>query len=172
MAPVYIGVGSNIEPLRNIPAAIKLLREWGITVFASSTFYRTPAIGRPEQEPYANGVWLIEYARSAWELKALLRKTEEHLGRVRTEDRYAPRSLDLDILLFGDLVTHEKGLIIPDPHITERPFLCRCLLELDPAIRMPESGRRLSEFSSADWLMMEEHAEITKAVRRTLEMKA
>lgn len=169
MTTVYIGVGSNIEPLDNITAALDLLRDGGTGIVASSRFYRTAAIGRPEQEAYANGVWRARCGLPPRELRTVLRRIERQLGRIRTEDKFAPRSIDLDILLFGELLIEDAELRVPDPHILERPFLSKCLLELDPDIRMPDSGFRLAELARADWTTLEEYSEITQTIRQKLE---
>lgn len=67
------------------------------------------------------------------------------MGRIRTEDKYAPRTIDLDILLYGDQVIQEPDLKIPDPDLYRRPFLAIALLELAPQLRLPDSGSLLAE---------------------------
>lgn len=171
MSVVYIGVGSNIDPTHNVPSALDELSARGIRIVASSRFYRTAPIGRPEQFPYANGVWRTETETEPLRLKTILREVEQHLGRVRTDDKFAPRSIDLDILLYGQLSTHDEALLIPDPHILERPFLSLCLLELDPDIRLPGSSDRLRELSRVEDTVLEEYSEITRAIRAKLEVQ-
>ena len=141
---VYVAVGANIEPERNIIDGLGQLSR-RLPVAAISTFYRTPAIGRPEQEDYVNGVIALESRGDPLALKDLLRDVERAMGRVRTEDAFAPRTLDLDILLYGDRVFDEVGLIIPDPDIATRPFLAAGLIELDPSLTLPGDSRSLAE---------------------------
>ena len=147
MAPVraYLAVGANIEPERNIRAGLERLSAI-LPIAAISSFYRTRAIGRPDQDDYLNGVVAVDTALDPRKLKEdVLRAIECALGRVRTADAYAPRPLDLDILLYGDRVIAEGDFEIPDPDITVRPFLAAGLLELDPSLMLPGDSRRLAE---------------------------
>ena len=141
----YIAVGSNMEPEKNLPAALARLIQ-RVRVVAVSTMYRTPALDRPHQPDFVNGVWSVETRHTPRDLKyTVLRPIEEALGRVRTADAYADRPIDLDIALYGAQVIEEQGLIIPDPDILRRPFLAVPLLELVPDLVLPGSGVRLSE---------------------------
>ena len=140
----YISVGSNIEPEKNIPEALEKLKKY-VSVKAVSTFYRTVPIGRPEQPAFLNGVWQIDAEQTARELKFdVLRQIEAELGRVRTEDKYAARTIDLDIALYGDMVIDEPDLRIPDPDIRQRPFIAVPLLELAPLLVLSDTGELLS----------------------------
>lgn len=144
-ATVYLSVAGNMAPEENIPRAIARLREAG-TITGISMFYRTPAINRPDQPDYLNGVVRMECALAPRVLKyAVLRVIEADLGRVRGEDRYAARPIDLDILLFGDRVLREEGLEIPDPDLIERPFLAAGVLDLAPELILPGNGRPLKD---------------------------
>ena len=128
----FIAVGGNLSPQDSIPAALHLLGK-KCRLRQISTFYRTKAINRPEQPDYLNGVVHVEYSGDPRSLKfEVLRLIEDALGRVRTKDSYAARTIDLDILLFGSLVINEPGLVIPDPDICCRPFLAADLAELLP----------------------------------------
>ncbi len=141
----YVSVGANIEPERNIIAGLRLLSN-RVPIVALSSFYRTPAIGRPEQGDYLNGVIALDTDMEPMALKEeVLRAVEQALGRVRSEDAYAPRPLDLDILLHGNRVFHDGGMKIPDPDIAARPFLAAGLLELNPSLTLPGDGRRLAD---------------------------
>jgi 2-amino-4-hydroxy-6-hydroxymethyldihydropteridine diphosphokinase len=157
----YVGVGSNIEPEANIERALEQLRQ-SVRVTGTSTFYRTAAIGRPDQADYLNGVWRIEPALSAKELKvSVLRPIEQRLGRVRGSDRYAPRTIDLDVLLCGRQVVHDADCQVPAPEILDRRFLCMGLLELDPDLVLPGMDRPLAllvkraqeEALEPDWVL-------------------
>jgi 2-amino-4-hydroxy-6-hydroxymethyldihydropteridine diphosphokinase len=141
---VYVSVGANVAPERSILDGLgQLARRVHFT--AISTFFRTPAIGRPDQEDYLNGVVALETDLEPLALKEVLRSVERAMGRVRTDDAYAPRTLDLDILLYGNRVFKETGLEIPDPDIAARPFLAAGLIELNPSLTLPGDSRRLAE---------------------------
>lgn len=142
---VYIGVGSNIAPGENIPKAFRHLTD-RTAISATSTFYCTKPLGNRNQPEYRNGVWRIETAYAPLELKnQILKKIEKALKRERSEDRYASRTIDLDLLLYDDDVFSCEGLTVPDPDIYKRPFLAAGLFELDPRLRMPDSGIGIKE---------------------------
>lgn len=146
---VYIAVGSNIQPEYHIPEALRLLQDY-VRVTDCSTFYRTPAIDRPDQPDYRNGVFKARTDIPARTLKFnILRMIEQQLGRVRSGDDYAPRTIDLDIALYGDHRIDEPGLRVPDPAIRHRAFLAGPLLELDPELVLADTGRPLREVPTA-----------------------
>jgi len=144
MARAFIGVASNIEPGRHIERALELLAA-ELRVMAVSTFFLTEPLGAPGQDDYFNGVVEVETSLEPRDLKAALRRIEAAAGRVRTADRYAPRTLDLDVLVYGDLSLPAGDLRLPAPEICERPFVARALYELAPALVLPGSGRALRE---------------------------
>lgn len=149
MARVFIAIGSNIWPEENVREAIRLLRRQ-VQVVAISTFYRTEAKDRPEQPPFYNGIVEIETKLPPAELKhGVLRRIEERLGRTRTEDKYDPRSIDLDVVVYGDLVVATEEVMIPDPEIANRAFLAIPLRELAPDLVLPGSGVRMAEIAAA-----------------------
>ena len=147
MPRAFIGVGSNIEPEANIRAALGLLRKRA-RVTRASTFYRTDPIGRPEQPAFRNGVFEVETSLPPAELKQVLRDIEAQLYRRRTSDKYAPRTIDLDLLLYDDLAIADEGLTLPDPDIERRAFLAIPLCELAPDGVLPGSGRPLCEVAA------------------------
>lgn len=129
ISDAFVSVGANIEPERNIRAALMALQE-RTRVVGSSTFYRTQPIGRCDQPWYVNGVWRIETEVPASQMKtAVLQPIEGGLGRVRTGDRDSPRTIDLDLVLYGDLVVNEEALTLPHPDIA-RPFVYFPVVEL------------------------------------------
>jgi 2-amino-4-hydroxy-6-hydroxymethyldihydropteridine diphosphokinase len=135
MARAFIAIGSNIDPERNVLAALRLLRR-RVRIVAVSTFYRTQAEGRPGDPDFINGVALIETELAPRALKLeVLREVEQALGRQRTADGSAPRTMDLDLLLYDNLEDDE--LRLPDADILRRPFVAFPLLELDPGLRLP-----------------------------------
>jgi len=151
MTRVYIGIGSNIDAEKNVRKALSLLAGKAHIV-AISTIYRTePEYSHcvSEQPEYLNGVVAIETDLSPVELKnTILREIERELGRVRSDDRYAPRTIDLDILVFGDRVISENGLAIPDPQIPMRAFLAIPLFEVAPDLILPGSGQPIGEIAA------------------------
>jgi len=169
MARVFIGVGSNINPEANVEKAMNLLAE-SVRVVAVSTFYRTEAEGRGGQPPFCNGVVEVETEMPPGELKrSVLRRIEERLGRRRSEDKYAARTIDLDILICDDLAGTFDGLVIPDPQIAERPFLAIPLGELAPDLVLPGTGVPLREIAEAHiGQKMEPLREYTELLRRSI----
>lgn len=124
-----IAVGANIEPEKNILAALRALQE-EVHVPASSTFYRTQPMGQSEQPRFINGAWRIETTLSALQVKTgLLRGIEEQLGRRRTQDKFAPRTIDLDLVLYDDLVVSNRKVVLPHPDL-KRAFVYVPAVEL------------------------------------------
>ncbi len=107
----------------------------------ASRLYRTPAWGQIEQPDFINAVAMIETGLGARELLDRLLAIERDFGRVRAEDeRWGPRTLDLDLLLFGDAVIDEPGLQVPHPHLHERAFALVPLAEIAPELPIPGAG--------------------------------
>lgn len=166
-----MSLGSNIDPERNVPAALELLAQQARLVDVS-TIYRTRPLDRPEQGMYLNGVCRIRTYLPPRALKFdCLRKVEAALGRVRTEDAFEARTIDLDIVLYGDRVIREEDLLVPDPEVAIRPFVAFPLFELAPETQMPDTGRPLLEIvreMSRDDLTAD--IAFTKALRARLEL--
>jgi len=149
MTEGYIAIGSNVKPEENIPAALRRLRD-EVRLEAVSTFYRTRPIASLLAPDFYNGAARIEADADARELKfRVLRGIEKELGRVRAHDRNAPRTIDLDLVLFGDLVVNEDGLMVPDPDIMMRAFIAVPLLELAPDLMLPGAGMKLRDAAAA-----------------------
>ncbi len=148
MARAFVAVGSNINPARNVRAAIRALAE-RVRVAAISTVYRTEPECRPGQPPFYNCVIEIETGLSPRTFKfQLLRGIEAALGRQRTADKDAPRTIDLDLLLYDDLVLNTSGLVLPDPDIARRPFLAIPLSELSPGLVLPGTLAPVAELAA------------------------
>jgi 2-amino-4-hydroxy-6-hydroxymethyldihydropteridine diphosphokinase len=168
MARVFVGVGSNIDPEGNVPRALKLLKG-EVPVLATSTFYRTRAWGRPSDPQFVNGVIELGDSLGPLELKRTLRRVEEAVGRQRQPDRYAPRTIDLDLLLHGDRVESTKELTLPDPEILRRPFIAIPLFELAPSLVLPDSGMAIREaVKLLEPFPMEPMPDFTDHVRKEL----
>jgi dihydroneopterin aldolase/2-amino-4-hydroxy-6-hydroxymethyldihydropteridine diphosphokinase len=145
MDDAFIAVGSNIEPERHIPAAFETLKQ-RVRITDVSTFYQTEPLGGRAQPPFLNGVWRVETAAPPRSLKFdVLRTVEQELGRVRTDDKYAARVIDLDLILYGETVIEEPGLVLPDPDIQRRPFIAVPLLGLAPDLVLPDTGQQLAD---------------------------
>jgi 2-amino-4-hydroxy-6-hydroxymethyldihydropteridine diphosphokinase len=148
MARAFIGIGSNIDPAENVHAAIRSLAQKTHLV-GISMVYCTDALDRPEQPPYYNCVVEIETEAPPAEVKhGILRTIENNLGRKRTEDKYAPRTIDLDLIVYGDLTIDAEGIKLPDPEILERPFLAIPLFELAPDMVLAGYGLRIGEIAA------------------------
>jgi 2-amino-4-hydroxy-6-hydroxymethyldihydropteridine diphosphokinase len=135
MRRAFIGVGSNIAPDRNIREALHRLAQFA-SITAISTFYRQPAVGRPNQPDFVNGVVAIEADRAS-NLAKVLRQIEKDLGRRRTADRYAARPIDLDLLLLDDDVAQHGALPLPHADILNRAFVAIPRCELAPSLVLP-----------------------------------
>lgn len=145
MARAYIGIGSNIDPAANVEQSLRLL-SGKVRITGLSGVYLTRPVNRPEQEPYYNCVAEIETAMPPLALKRnVLRAIEDALGRKRSEDRYAARTIDLDLILYDEVEMTSEELVLPDPDILLRPFLAVPLFELAPGLVLPGSGRPLAE---------------------------
>ena len=148
VAEAFIGVGSNIEPERNIIEALERFSKH-VDITGVSSFYKTTPILRKNQDNYLNGVWQISTSMPPRELKfSVLRAIEKELHRNRKSDKYASRTIDLDILLYGDLVIDEDNLTIPDPDIYKRSFIAFPLSELNPDLIMPDTKKPLIDILS------------------------
>ena len=165
----YIAVGSNIEPERHVLRALEHLA-CRVRITGVSTFYRTPAIGTADQADYLNGVVRIETPLSPRELKfGVLREIEAQEGRVRSGDKYGPRTIDLDLALYGDLVIMDEDLTVPAPEIETRVFVSVPLCELDPDLRLPGKGTRIADLvGEADRQSLRPQIEFTQTLRQRL----
>jgi 2-amino-4-hydroxy-6-hydroxymethyldihydropteridine diphosphokinase len=136
---VYLGLGTNIGDRRaNLRAALAALRE-EIDVLALSSIYESEPVGYADQPPFWNMVARAATPLAPAELLARLIGIEQRMGRQRSF-RNAPRIIDLDILLYGDVVQADPGLQLPHPRMSERAFVLRPLTELAPSLRDPQTG--------------------------------
>lgn len=143
MKRAYVGIGSNLGGRRQpIADAVELLSvEAGIKIVAVSSLRETDPVGYENQPRFLNGAALVETALSPRELLARLLAIERRLGRVRGQGpRFGPRTIDLDLLLYGDETVDEPGLTVPHPRLAERRFALEPLAELDPALEIPGHG--------------------------------
>ena len=136
MTRAYIGLGANLgDREATIRAALDALSdEDGIDVVAVSTLRETEPVGVGAQPLFLNGAAEIETTLSARELLDRLLATEKRFGRVRVPGEHGPRTLDLDLLLYGDEQIDEPGLTVPHPRLHERAFVLEPLAELDAKV--------------------------------------
>ncbi len=147
MTRIFVSVGSNIEPEKNVRSALRLLEEQ-VTIRHISTVFLTEPVGPAGQPPYYNCVIDAETDLAPADLKQnVLRRIEAGLGRTRTNDKYAPRAIDLDLLLYDDVTMETEELVLPDPDIVRRPFLAAMLRELAPDLAIPGTGRKISDIA-------------------------
>ncbi|MGH7102510.1 MAG: 2-amino-4-hydroxy-6-hydroxymethyldihydropteridine diphosphokinase [Acetobacteraceae bacterium] len=130
---------------------LRALRELAQSTWliAISTFYREPAIDRPHGPYFYNGVLAAETGMPAVGFKwQVLRRIEADLGRRRTGDKNASRTIDLDLLLYGDRVLSTDELTLSDPHLRTRAFIAAPLCDLAPTLRLPGSGLPIREVAA------------------------
>lgn len=141
MTVAYLGLGANLGDARQTlkDAVVCLAQQHTITVLAKSSLYRTAPIDAGGDD-YFNCAVKIETILPVRQLLALCHKIEHQFGRERSF-RNAPRTLDLDILLFGDQSIDEADLIVPHPRLIERAFALVPLVEIDAALIIPQHGR-------------------------------
>jgi 2-amino-4-hydroxy-6-hydroxymethyldihydropteridine diphosphokinase len=143
MTRAYIGLGSNLGDRREtIAAALAQLRAApGVAVVAVSALRETDPVGPVRDQPrFLNGAAALETTLAPHELLELLLRIERALGRTREGPAGGPRTLDLDLLLYGDLELDEPGLRLPHARLHERRFALEPLAELDPGLEVPKKG--------------------------------
>jgi len=142
----YLGLGSNIGDREGyLRQALEMIgKVEGIAVTAVSSVYETDPVGGPEQREYCNAVAAIETGLPPWHVLETMLRIEQSLGRNR-DTRWGPRTIDIDILMAGDIVLKEEGLVIPHPRYRERAFVLIPFAEIAPAERDPETGETIGE---------------------------
>jgi 2-amino-4-hydroxy-6-hydroxymethyldihydropteridine diphosphokinase len=138
----YVGLGANLgDRERTLRAAVDALgAEDGIEVIAVSTLRETEPVGVGEQPRFLNGVVALDTTLTARELLDILLDVEHRFGRVRLAGKHGPRTLDLDLLLYGDEEVDEPGLTVPHPRLHERRFVLEPLAEVAPGLVVPGRG--------------------------------
>lgn len=140
MTLVYIALGSNLaSPLEQVNAAVKALGEIPDTrLVAVSSFYRTPPLGPQDQPDYLNAAVALETTLAAEVLLSHTQRIELQQGRVRKAERWGPRTLDLDIMLFGQAMMNTDTLTIPHYDMHNRGFMLWPLYEIAPSLTFPD----------------------------------
>jgi 2-amino-4-hydroxy-6-hydroxymethyldihydropteridine diphosphokinase len=143
--PCFIAIGSNLDPRAQIPRAVEFLRCLpGSRLFLESSWYRTSPWGITDQPDFINLVVGLKTHLSPRGLLHETRAIESQLQRVRRE-KNGPRTIDLDILLFGDQILTDPDLTIPHPGLLIRDFMLVPLIEVAPETRHPILGRPVCE---------------------------
>ena len=146
---IYIALGANLPSSAGAPEAtlrrvLALLPTRGVSVEAVSAFYQTPAWPNPADPPYVNAVARVRTQLGPLDLMRALLQLETEFGRKRSA-KNAPRTLDLDIVDYGGLVTDAAHLMLPHPAMHERAFVLKPLSDVAPDWRHPVTGQRVSE---------------------------
>lgn len=139
----YIGLGSNLDnPELQLDTALGALDDIPETrLVKNSSFYRSAPLGPSDQPDFINAVALLDSGLTAGQLLVRLQTIENRQGRVRDSQRWGPRTLDLDLLLYGSRIIEEPELTVPHPGIRHRNFVLVPLLELAPELEIPGLGR-------------------------------
>ncbi len=142
MTRAYVGLGANLGDRERTlhEAVVALGAENGIEVVAVSNLRETEPVGVGEQPIFLNGAAELETILTARELLDRLLAVEQRFGRVRIPGEHGPRTLDLDLLLYGDEVVEEPALRVPHPRLHERRFVLEPLAELNRALVVPGRG--------------------------------
>lgn len=146
MAEVFIGLGSNLgDRERSIAAAKERMAASGkLDILAESSIDETVPVDVADQPMFLNQVVLAETELPPLDLLSLLKEIEKELGRVRTIPK-GPRTIDLDILLYGRMAYRDDALVIPHPELERRPFVLKHVLELHPEAAHPVTGKPYRE---------------------------
>ena len=135
-----IALGANIgNPREQMDLAVALLKE-SLEVSAISAYYRTAPVGGPEQPDYLNAICIAESDLPAAQLLGLLHGIEKSLGRERIE-RWGPRTIDLDLIQYGAILSHAEELQLPHPRAHERRFVLEPWLEIEPEAILLTHGK-------------------------------
>ena len=143
MIAAYVGLGSNLlDPEAQVERALRAMQALpGTELRARSCLYRTRPWGGIAQPDFVNAVAQLATGLSAPDLMGALLAIERDSGRTRSAERFGPRVLDLDLLVYGDEVIDEPGLHVPHPRLRERAFVLVPLAEIAPALVVPGQGR-------------------------------
>ena len=140
MTLVYIAIGSNLaSPLEQVNAAIRALADIPDSrVVSVSSLYRTPPLGPLDQPVYLNAAVALETSLAPEALLDHTQRIELQQGRVRKAERWGPRTLDLDIMLFGDAIINSERLTVPHYDMKTRGFMLWPLFEIAPQLHFPD----------------------------------
>lgn len=143
MTRAYVAAGSNVEPIRNLHRALDVL-DRHFAPLQLSRAYRNPAVGF-SGEDFVNLVVAFDTNLDVRAMMAHLHEAEADCGRERDAPKWAPRAMDLDVLLFGDLTCDEPGLVLPRPDLVRRPYMLGPMAEIASSVVHPTLGKTMSE---------------------------
>jgi 2-amino-4-hydroxy-6-hydroxymethyldihydropteridine diphosphokinase len=151
MSRIFIGIGSNQgDRLLCISEAVKRLNAGrDVRVTKLATILETDPVGGPPQPPYLNTVAEAETSRTPQEVLGILQVLERDLGRVPSPVQWAPRPIDLDLLLYDDRIIEGPGLTVPHPRLHERAFVLEPLAQLAPEVLHPVLKRTIESLAQA-----------------------
>lgn len=152
MIRVYLALGSNLaDPLHQVQSALNALAAIPDTLLvATSSLYRTPPYGPPDQPDFLNAAVALDTRLDAESLLNHTQRIELEQGRVRKEHRWGPRTLDLDIMLFGEQILNTPRLTVPHYDMHNRAFMLLPLLEIAPELCLPDGTRLADILASLD----------------------
>lgn len=143
----YLSIGSNIQPEQNLPNAVKLLKQYGQILAVSNVWETAPAVFG-DQANFLNAAILLETNLSVVELRTTaIAEIESALKRVRTENKHGPRTIDIDITLFNQMITDLGPRHIPDNAILKFAYVAVPLSEIAPNYVHPETGQTIQEMA-------------------------
>ena len=147
LATAYLALGSNLgQRLEQMRSALRLLEAGGVRVRAVSHVYQNRAIGMVDADPFLNAVVQVETTLEPELLLDLCLKVETQLGRVRTAG-WSPRTIDIDVLIYGEAHVETERLQVPHPRIAERDFVLQPLVDIQPDLKL--FGRTVRELLEA-----------------------
>ncbi len=139
----YLGLGSNVGDRRAaLEAAVRALEPREVAVLASSSVFETQPVGElPDQPDFLNACLRVRTTLDPHALLDACKAVERELGRVAGGPRHGPRTIDVNLLLLGDIVLHDERLTLPHEQVSSRRFVLVPLLELNPALALPDGTR-------------------------------
>lgn len=159
MTGVYVAAGSNVDPLANLPRALRELKKH-YPALRVSPAYRNEAVGFAGED-FINLALSFETHDTLQQVIAHLHEAEAACGRPRDAPKWAPRRMDLDLLIYGNVICNQPGLKLPRPDLLKRPYMLRPMAELAPTLLHPISGKTMRElwdgFDSEDHQMTAVH---------------
>jgi len=165
MTRVYVSIGSNIEPLRHVRTGLAdLRRHFGKLI--SSSVYETTAIGF-EGDNFYNLVVGFDTDKGIYDVAHILRTIEKNHGRQRTSNRFSARTLDLDILLYNDLILNDDKVEVPREEIMKYAFVLLPLVEIAPTLRHPITGQSYTDL----WQAFDNKGQFLKMINFTEESR-
>lgn len=156
MVEVFVGLGSNLDgPIQQVVTAINELAQIPVSnLVKSSSLYKSPPLGPQDQPDFINAVVMLKTELAPPELLDELKKIEQRHGRLRTR-HWGERTLDLDLLLYGNITMQTSELTLPHPQMAQRSFVLEPLLEIAPEVNVPGLGRAAALYEHLDAVPLE-----------------